>query len=408
MRRLAALMTGLVACAAATTATAQAQPERMFQLMPQAGPACAASLSETGKALVFGETLDAAQREQLMGAIFLTLHSTEGNDQWPQKEVEAASACPIARFAADDLVWTISGGAAGLPLRWARAPGRDEVFFLVQGPALAEAGAWNASGRRGLPAASSKPGYYLVGRMIGVNFIAKLYDGPPSAQVLANDIAAVLELETPPLAVHDAVGDAITLFKPVEGAQAEIFRPQDVLAEDGFAALYLPDDRFFTRNEDGAFVMSGSGFACAKAYGKFERELVGVFDPSPEKLELSCNLKTETGATTVFVMRQPDTSKDKANWAYSIKAYQDETGVYRKLSDPPTGPRTTLQAGKTWISKDGLVVSVFILRRGEYVYQINQEHPAEEMEAGGEAALAILDQIDLSDAKSADGWRARR
>lgn len=404
MRGVAALVAGL-----AMASAAQARPassERMFQ---QLAPApCAKPLAETGKALAFGDSLTAAQREQLMGAIFLTLHSGDGNNQWPEKEVEAAPACAIARFAAADVVWTINGGGSGLPLRWVRAPGRDELFFLVEGPGLADAGAWNTGGRRGLPTVSAKPAYFLVGRMIGLNFIAKIYDGPPAPRQMADDIAALIDLESRPLAIHDAVGDAITLFRPTTGPQAEIFRPQDILPEDGFAALYLPDEKLFTWNDDGAYVMAGSGFACAKAYGKFERELVGVFNPSPEKLELSCNLKTDTGRTTVFVTRQPDTSRDKANWAYTIKAYQDETGVARKLSDPPTGPRSTLQAGKTWIAKDGFVISIFILRRGDYVYQINQEHSGDELEAGGEAAIAILDQIDLPDAKSADGWRARR
>lgn len=409
MRSLAGVMAAVSLAALGQPALAQAKPERMFQLVTQPASPCTAPLAETGQPIAFGEVLDDAQRGAMLSALFLTLHNPSGADAWPQKELETAPPCPVARFDASDLVWTISGGAAGLPVRWIRAPGRDDLFFLVPGPGLADARAWDSAGRQGLPASRGAPAYYLIGRMIGVNFLVKAYDGPPSARRLADDVAALLDDGAAPLAVHDPVGDAVSLFVPTEsGVQSEIFRPQDILHEDGFAALYFPDGRYFTDGEDGAFLMRGSGFGCGKAYGKFERDVVGVHNPTDYDLELSCRLRSQTGSTTVYVTHRADTSRDKASWDLTIRAYQDDTGVARKLTDPPTGPRSTFQAGRNWIDRDGVVQTVLFLRRGEYVYQINQEHPPEEIQAANEALTALLEQIDLPDARSADGWRARR
>lgn len=398
-----------LAAALSVLSASPASAERMFQLTSPAA-ACAPALAETGKPLTLPGTLDDAARGALVSALFLALHDPSGVDTWPQKEIEAAPPCQVARFDADERIWTISAAAAPGPLRWVRGPSDDQgFFFLVKAPGLADAQAWNRGGRQGLPVASAPPLYLLVGRAMGANFVVRAYDGPPSARQLADDVAGLVEGQLAPLAYHDPVGDAVSLFVPTaSGLQSEILRPQDIAAASGFAALFFPDEHFFKAGEDDAYVMLGSGFACPEAYGKFRRELVGVLDPTPDSLSLSCNLETDTGTTIVYVTRRPDAAGDKALWEQTIKDLERETGVARKLTNPPTGPRQVMQAGRNWIDSNGVVQVLFFLRRGEYVYEIRQQHPPEETTSGGESLIAILEQIDLPDPRTADGWRARR
>lgn len=407
----ALLMTGLPVVGA-QPALAQAQPaakaERMFQEMTAA---CAAPLGEAGKPIRLGQTLDDGQRAALLGAIFLALHDPTGADAWPEREVAAAPPCPVARFEAGDLIWTISGGGADLPVRWVRAPNREDFFFLAKGPALSDAGVWAQGGRRGLPAANAPPAYYLVNRASGMNYVVQAFDGPPSARRIAEAVGRVFEDGADYLiAVHDPVGDAITLFVETESrVQAEIFRPQDI-APGGelFAGLYLPDEHFFTWGEDDAIVMRGSGFSCARSYGPFEREMVGVHNPAEASLDLSCQLEGEPGRMAVFVTHGPDASRDKAAWANKIRSLEEQTGVARKLESPPKGPRKQIQAGRTWLDNGGSLQLVLFLRRGDYVYEIRQTHAPQALQGANEALLAVLNQIDLPDARTADGWKARR
>ncbi|MGA0607101.1 hypothetical protein ACO2Q0_14000 [Phenylobacterium sp. VNQ135] len=346
-----------------------------------------------------------------MSAIFLTLHNPAGADLWPEEEVGKAPPCPVARFTADDRVWTISGGSGNLPVRWIRAPDRPDIFFLMTGPALADAEAWDKAGRRGLPSASAKPGYYLVSRRQGMNFLIKAYDGPPSARTLADDATALLQRKAPPLAVHDPVGDAISLYMPTEaGDQVEIFRPQDIGA-GGYAAIYYPDGHFFTypaAEDDDSYVMRGSGFACTEAMGSFKRRRVGIHSPSDAGLELGCELTSDNGYMDILVTHRPSPAQDKATWEAAIAEFEKETGVLRRLSAPKMGPRESFQGGRNWLGAEGNVYLIFFMRRGEYVIEIRQMHDRESLEGANQALMALLEQVDLPDAKSAEGWRARR
>ena len=391
-----------------TAAQAQSGPGRMFQAVPPA--ACASPLGDTGKPIPFGDQpLSDAQRGAFVSAIFLTLHDPAGDDHWPKKEIEAAPGCPVARFTTEEVVWTINAGGAGVPLRWADAATREELFFLAKGPSLAEAEAWDRGGRRGLPAAPPSPTYYLIGRIAGLNFVAQAYDGPPSMERMADDIAALVDGDAPPLAVHDPAGDAISLFVPTEsGQQAEVIRPQDITADSGVALLFFPDGRFFTDGDDGAYVMAGSGFACPTAYGDFKRDMVSIYNASTEALELSCRLEGEQRVLTITVMRSPDASGDKARWEAAIRAAEQDTGIARKLANPPTGPKSGIQAGRNWVDNDGFVQTMLYLRGGEYVYELIQANKPDDIQAANAALLAVIEQIDLPDARSAEGWRARR
>lgn len=401
----ALLITGLPVLAA-QPAFAQAKPERMFQQM---AAACAAPLAETGKPIVLKTPLDPATRGALISAIFLTLHDPSGPGRWPEKEIEAAQPCAVARFEVADAIWTLNSGSGRLPVRWAGATGHDDFFFVMRGPSLSDARAWDQGGRQGLPAASNAPAYYLVGRDRGANYIGQIYDGPPSARRIADDIAELLETDRRAIAVHDPVGDAISLLIPLEdGPQAEILRPQDIAGADGFAALYVPDDHLITWGDDAAFVMRGSGFVCPRAFGTYERQVLGVYDPDDARLNMACMLESDTGWATIYVTRQPDASKDKLLVNAGLKELEKAVGVAARLTDPPQGPKAQVQIGRNWVDNQGRVQVVLFLRRGEYTYDIRQVHPKADIQAGGEALIAILNQIDLPDARTAEGWRARR
>jgi len=398
-------LAALICASAIASGGAQAQPgpSRMFQASPPA--ACATALPDTGKSLKFEEQLTEAQRGALVSAIFLALHAPTGDDSWPARELAGAAPCPVARFVTGDTVWTIHGGGPELPPRWIRAPSDNEsFFFLMKGPALADAEAWNQAGRRGLPAATATPGYYLIARMDGLNYVLKMYDGPPGMERLADDIADLMDGSEPPVAVHAPVGDAISLFVPTEnGRQVEIIRPQDIAASGGYATLLFPDGELFAYDDNNAYVMAGSGFACAESYGEFERSVVAVHDPNLASLDLACLLSGDVGDLRIAVTRTPDKSADKAIWEATIRALEQQSGVARRLPNPPTGPRSQIQAGRQWLDNDGVVQTVLLLRRGEYIYGLHQMSRPESIDAANAALLALLEQIDLAAPRPADG-----
>lgn len=384
--RLSVLIASLALAGSATAAAAA--PDRMFQALPPA--ACAAALAETGRPLKISEPLDETARGGLLAGTYLALYEP-GVGGALAKSVEAATPCPIARFAADDVVWTISAGGADAPLRWVKAPGRNEVFALVKGVGLADAAAWNR-GRVGLPGASGPAAYYLVGLVNGQNYVVQIYDAPPSAKVLADDIAPLVEGESAPLTVHDPTGDAVTLFRDTaSGSQADLFRP-DELGPGRAATFFLPDGRLFTLKGDD-YVMRGSGFACRPAYGAFKRDRLAVQDVSDANLDLACQLLTDNSVTTVWVTHLPDASDDKARFERQIRAAEAETGVAKKLANPPTGRNATFAAGRNWLDKDGAVQVDFFIRRGEYVYEIRQSHTREELDAASDALIALAVEI---------------
>lgn len=385
MRLIVSLFAAIALTAGAGGAHAAA--DHMFQSLPPA--ACAAKDAEPGKPIRLPDPLDEAARSGLLAGTYLSLYEP-GVGGGLAKAVQAAPACPVARFAADDVVWTVHSDAAS-GIRWIKAPSREELFVVVKGPSLADAAAWNRT-RTGAPLLSGGPDYYLISVAQGQNFVIQIYDGMPSAKALADDLAPLLEGETAPLSAHDPSGDAVTLFREVRGgAQADLFRPDELTGEQA-AVIYLPDGRLFTqRGED--YVMRGSGFACRREYTGFKRDRLAISDPGEAGLELGCVLATDTGSTYVWVTRLPNSRGDKQLFEQHIRQAEQETGVAKKLSNPPSGGNNPISAGRNWIDKDGRVQVDFFLRQGEYAYEIRQSHTVDELEPASKTLMALIEQI---------------
>lgn len=395
----------LAAAALVAGPSAAAEKDRMFQAA--APDACVAALAETGKPVALTEPLDEATRRGMLSAIFLALQDPAGAQDWPAREIAAARPCPVARFAADERVWTISSGSGRAPVRWIATADRPDLFFLVQGPSLADAGKW-AETRRGLPAVSGAGFYYLVGRAEELNFLIKLYDGPPSARRLADDIGAMLDGDAAPLAAHDPVGDVVSLFQvTASGAPAEVFRP-DEIGKGGVGALFMPDGHLVQRGEDDAYVFRGSGFACREDYGELRRHQVGIGNLAEEALELSCQLRHDDATMTVIVNRNPDVSLDKAIFSDVIGGLEKSYGVAKRFTSPPTGRDSPIRAGKLWLDEDGFVQLVAFIRRGDYVYELRETYTPEAAELAMKALEQVIDQISGPDPQSAAGWRRQR
>lgn len=396
------ILMAALACLATPLAAGAADAPRMFQDLPPV--TCGTPLSGRGKPVAIREPLDEAARAGLMAGLFLTLHDPTGEGP-PDADLKAALACPVAKFAADDRVWTIHSGAGGAPLRLITSPDQEDLFMLVKGPALSDAAAWNGR-RQGLPAAAAPPAYYLVLLSGQLHFLVRLYDAPPTMQMVADDVIALVDGDARPMASYEAAGGTVNLvLETSTGPQAEFFRP-GVLG-DG-ATLFYADGRLATDGPDGALVFRGSGFACRREYGAFQRERIYVFDASDEKLDLACVLEAETGFTHVYVSHRPDASRDRAAWAETIRALEKETGVSRKLANPPTGADGPIQGGRTWIDKDDKVQLILFMRRGPYVYEVRQEHPLDEYDPASETLMALIRQIGVPAPASGEAWRRKR
>lgn len=386
------LVAGLIAAGGAMAA----EKDRMFQ--PAPASACAVALPETGKRIVLNEPLTDPQRRALAVSIFLTLHDPTGADSRPMP----TTSCPIARFAANDRVWTVHAGLGPAPVRWASTPGRDDWFFLMQGPNHADAGGWYES-RKGLPAASGPPVYYLVSWVAGVHFVMAVYDGPPAPPMVAEDIAAVLEGDTRPLAMHDPAGDAVNVLRETtSGVKAQLFRPAD-LTDGKVASLLAADGKLVLVGNDAELVLAGSGFSCRRDYAGFARDRILVVSAQSEAPELGCHLVTDDSWTTLYVARQPDRSADRAIWADEFRGVEQQYGVKRRLANPPTGRGASLLAGRNWVDKDGFVQVVLFLRRDDYLYEIRQMHTVEELQPASDAMLALIEQIAGPGAENSGG-----
>ena len=400
--------------AAALIAAAQpvggAPTERMFQMLPV--PACATPLGTTGKAVAIPERLNETLGAGVMAGLFLTVQDPAGSE-WKDSDLDAAAACPLAKFAADEAVWTIYSGTGTAPQRLVLSPGRPELFALLRGPTYAEAARWSRS-RQDPPPAGARSAYHLVGYVAdGTQFLIRSYDGPPPLTALAADIGALTEGGAPPLAMHDPDGAAVSLFLPVAaGPQAEVFRPGD-LAGERYATLHMPDGRFVTEGRNGDYVLRGSGFACHREYGALKRARITLANASDAGLELSCGLESDQSTMTVIVTRRPDASRDGATFAALIETSETETGVARQLEAPPTGPKQPLQAGAHWVDKDGSSQLALFSRRGEYVYQIRLTYPAEDRDPAWAALGEMIAQVTGHDPRPPpareeripDSWR---
>jgi len=403
------LVVAALACLATPISVAAADSPRMFQALPP--PSCGTPLAATGKPLTFKAPLDEAGRAGLMAGLFLTLHDPTGQG-WSEADLKAAGGCPVARFAADDVVWTLFSGAGNAPVRVANATGRGDAYFLVRGPSPIDAAAWSRT-RRGLPGATAPPAYYLVSRQgDGPFFLFKVYDGPPAATLLADDIAAAAEAKAEGLAAYGDDGGAVSLLlETAAGPRAELFRPSGVSVSTP-ATLLAPDGGLVTEARNGDWVFRGSGFACRPAYGPFVRIRVQVLDISDEGLDLACTWSTQDSWTVVDATFMPDKSRDKAYVAERIRQEEEAYGVTRSLSKLRPGRDEPVLAGRWWMDKDGQIQTMYVLRRGDYLFEVRQGLAREsDIDAGSKVALDLIDQISAADAPApaaGEAWRRKR
>jgi hypothetical protein len=388
--------------AALLAAGPAAAAERMFQDL--ATKVCGAALATSGRGVELKAPLDEPTRTGLLAAVHLTLKEPAQRG-WPHADMKAARECPVARFAANDRVWTIYAGDGAAPLRVITSPGREDAFVLLKGPTIGEAATWYGARQGPLPAESA---YYLFAKLSEMYYLIKAYDGPPAMESIAEDIGALMEEEAVTLAFYGAGGGTVNLnLATAHGPQAELFTPENL--RDGlFAALYRPDGHFAVENEQGDLVLRGSGFRCRPTYGKAKRVRVNISNPSEASLDMSCSLETDGSLSTVFVTRAPDASQDKAIFQARIKEVEAETGVHRKLTNPPTGRNSPIRAGRNWIDKEGQVQVVLLTRDGDYVYEFRQTHTLEDIEAATEVLLALVDQISAPERESAAGPQRAR
>lgn len=403
------LVAAALVCLATAPSAAAADSPRMFQALPP--PSCCTPLAATGKPLTFKAPLDEAGRAGLMAGLFLTLHDPTGRG-WSAADLKTAGGCPVARFAAADVVWTLFSGAGNAPVRVAIATGRDDAYFLVQGPSPIDAAAWSRT-RRGLPGATAPPAYYLVSQQGDEPFfLFKVYDGPPAATLLADDIAAAAEANAEGLAAYGDDGGAVSLLlETAAGPRAELFRPSGVSPSTP-ATLLAPDGALVTEAGNGDWVFRGSGFACRPAYGPFARIRLQVLDISDEGLDLACTWSTQDSWTVVDATFMPDKSKDKAYIAERIRQEEEAYGVTRSLSKLRPGRDEPVLAGRWWMDKDGQIQTMYVLRRGDYLFEVRQGLAREsDIDAGSKVALDLIDQISAADAPapaSGEAWRRKR
>ncbi|WP_374470591.1 hypothetical protein [Phenylobacterium sp.] len=393
--------------AAAPPATAQSG--RMFQALPPAN--CGTPLAATGKALAFKAPLDAASRSGLMAGLFLALRDPTGQG-WSETDLKTAGRCPVARFAAGDAVWTLVSGAGSAPPRMAVAAGRRDGWFLVRGPSPSDAEAWSRT-RRGLPEATTPHAYYLVSQTgHDPMFLYKVYDGPPAAALLADDIAAALEGDAEAIAAYTEEGGAVSLLlDTAAGARAELFRPASITVSAP-ASLFAPDGRLVTETGGGDWVLRGSGFACRSAHGAFQRIRVQVLDVRDEALDLACAWSTDESWTVLDVTFMPDKAKDKAYVAERIRQEEEAFGVTRRFSKLPTGRDSPVIAGRWWVDKEDVLQTMYVMRRGDYLFELRQGLPnRNEIESANEIGLALIDQVAApgeAGQPSIDAWRSKR
>lgn len=341
---------------------------------------CGEKLEGIGVPLKFASPLLEPDRIGLLASIYLAMNDASGRGTWPISEIDIALPCEIASFTEGDDTWIISAGGGYAPLRWARAKGRDEIFFLTNGPSLNDAWLWRQDRAEEIKG-FNKPLHYLVGIADEKYFIFNVYEGAPSGKMLADDIHNVLSRKLPVIAIYDPKGSAASLFLTTQSRRtSKVFRPERLIGGRA-ATLYGPDGFFFTPTPGDAALLRGSDLTCHLRYGSFERVRLGVIEPEDSNLDLSCHYESGESFITIFSTYLPDAGEDRKTFERMIKEIQDEDGVIARLPGPVTGPRQILQGGRSWIDKARLGQGLWYVRRGDFVYEIRATFPEEDSKA---------------------------
>ena len=176
------------------------------------------------------------------------------------------------------------------------------------------------------------------------------------------------------------------------------------------ATLFAPDGALVTEAGNGDWVFRGSGFVCRPAYGPFARIRLQVLDISDQGLDLACTWSTQDSWTVVDATFMPDKSKDRAYIAERIRQEEEAYGVTRRFSKMQPGRDEPVLAGRWWMDKDGQVQTMYVLRGGDYLFEVRQGLASQaEIDAGNSVALALIEQISTAAAPAAgEAWRRKR
>jgi hypothetical protein len=353
IRRLSAAL-----AAALWAATAAAKPTDP-QPQPRPGaPDCAAPLAAGAGPVSLTAPMSEADRLGLSAAVFVTLADSTGKGSWPEPQIDQAAPCPIGRFEADGVGWTLYGGKGEVPVRWARAAGRQDFVFLAWGPTFAQADEWRRQDWQG-EMKLTHPLSYLVGATGGAHAVLKVYDGGPSQAELTADMAAALNGRLAPMAIYDPRGYAVTVMRPTRsGVRAQMFGP-----EGQSATLYGPDGRYFVGGGDEAVRMRGSGFRCPAAFGRLGRSRMIVVKTADDELDLACGFEAGGSWITLFVTRT-GARLDAATFQGRLADAQREAGVSRKLPG-----QAALPFGEAWLDRDGAGQGLWMAQRGPYLVE---------------------------------------
>lgn len=353
---------------------------------PLARAACSGAWEGDGAPLAIRHGLNEADRRALSATVFLGLDDPGGVGVWPTAEINMAPPCELARFEAAGVTWVVSGGEAPAPLKWVRAEGRDEVFFIAKAPALTDAGRW-AVAKTPWIAPMAKPVYLLAGATENHHFVFKVYDGLPGLKRLSDDLVGAIDGSAAPLAALDRLGSAVSLFLETEtGRAAEIYRPGH-LNRDRTATLYGPDGHYFAPLPGGVVSLSGSGLYCAARLGGFQRMRLIAIDLRSESLDLGCSYETVgNDIVSVFSQRLTDPTADKAYIAYQIEVSEREAGVARRIGrSNPTGP-----AGHQWVDDAGVRHAIWFRRSGEFMIEVHATFDTESSDDVSALADSLL------------------
>ncbi len=352
----------------------------------QAG--CGDPLPGPGSPVVVRDRITEGERQSLSAAVFLALSDLDARTDWPWREIEAAAPCVVSTFEVDGVEWRVSGGDGSAPLRWARATGVDEYYFLVAGPSPAEAADWARTRRLGA-APAGRSATYLVGFTEALMFVLNIYDGAPDARRLATDLTDAIKGKTLPIAMFDAGGQAVTVIRDLDsGRTGELFRP-GLINGERYATLLGPDGTFFTP-VGGGVRLRGSELLCGDVYGPFSRGHLMVISTRDETLDLGCSIHADGSWMTVFTTRIPDARGDAAEFRSKLRATQAELGVSGKAVRSRPDRNGLLRAGAAWVDRQGRGQGVWFMRRGEYVVEVRATFHPDDTDAVYAVLAALL------------------
>lgn len=318
-------------------ATLAAQPSA-------AAPACATALVEGGIAINHVTPLSDLDRDTLLSGLHSALNDPTGRYDWPDPQVAAAPSCEVGVFEADGASWTLTGGRAPAPVRWAKAPGRSDYLFLAAGAGL-----------------GARQTFYLVGVNGENHYVFRAYLGAPDQAALIEDMKRLLTGQLSPLAIYDRPGEAITLVPATaSGAQAQIFGTG---AQP--ASIYGADGHFFGDADDGGYQMRGSGFVCRRALGGQQRSRLIVVNRNDTQLDLGCGFNGVRSWMTIFVTRIPDPGPMQGVFDQRTRDALRSTGV----SGAPENLPLAMEFGQTWTDPRGVRQGLWIIRQGRYVVE---------------------------------------